>query len=234
MKVKCIRETGSKYLIKGQEYEVTWFNPLYRNSPKVSLKGLPSSLDAKRFVMSNGECMSTCTTKVENRHYQTRISIEPGNTKVGDLVKCDTDNLKNYVKGNFYKVTGLKHGTHWSSKKIDKSSYDKVKVEGSNRWLSRWNFSVLSTNDKRTANLAELLDGGAKQLIQYDRKFDSLSESEQKSHIFELLVESMYLKKKQNFDMPIVEFILKKRDRMGLTQEDFDKYGKIKLEEFYV
>ena len=74
MKVTCIKE-GSKYLVKGETYEVEDYRPAgkytsngrtYNRSSYLLLKGVPSRQDAKKFKMSNGKLLSEYTREIKN------------------------------------------------------------------------------------------------------------------------------------------------------------------------
>ena len=75
MKVTCIKE-GSKYLVKGETYEVEDYRPAgkytsnggtYNRPAYLLLKGVPSKQDPKKFKMSNGKLLSEYTDRKSTR-----------------------------------------------------------------------------------------------------------------------------------------------------------------------
>jgi len=69
MKVICVRSKGSKFLVKGQEYEVVYFSPKsnsngYSYNSNVRLKGVGTDLNGDRFEMLNGTSLSEYNKRI--------------------------------------------------------------------------------------------------------------------------------------------------------------------------
>lgn len=243
MKVKCIRDKGSKYLIKDQEYEVTSFTPesTYSNGhvrkSSVRLSGVVSNQDGSRFETSSGMNLSKYTQKIESTTgWSYGELMTKDNIKVGDYVKCITNRLSSFVKGNYYKISNFTIDSNipnWGPNKGIRTFFlDKVQFEGSNRKYGRSNFRVLSTSDKRKLSIGELLGDDINELKSYDRKWDSLNDTEKKLLLFEKIVEANKLLSEMKIgNVSIKDFILKRRNDYGLIEDDFKLVENLKIKD---
>ena len=245
MKVTCIKE-GSKYLVKGETYEVEDYRPAgkytsngrtYNRSSYLLLKGVPSKQDPKKFKMSNGKLLSEYTREIKNNPrytYNSELRISDVNKlKVGDYVKCNTDGLKHFIKGQYYKVTDIKIKTTEKTIYSQSRTYiEKIKLEDQNRFLSTYRFQLLSTSDKRKLSLGELLGDKPKELKRYDRKWDSIKDDNKKKMILlEKILEANKLLQNQSLSLSPKDYILKKMNNYGLVSDDFKLIENMTLKE---
>jgi hypothetical protein len=154
------------------------------------------------------------------------------NLKSGDYVIPVHDGLKTVVKGRKYKVTEVTVNEHKSSSGYVSWTDIKIKLEGSNRFYTSYNFRKCTNQETRELSLSEIFDESVdtEKVNRYKRKFDYLSESEKRDILIELFVNSSYDKYRNNMD--IFQWIIEKTGKSyKVVDSDLDLIRNLTISE---
>lgn len=145
------------------------------------------------------------------------------NLKSGDYVIPTNDGLKTLVKGRKYKVEDVRVIDHKSSLGAVSWSDIKIKLEGSSRSYTSYNFRKCTNQEIREINLKSLFDESTdtERVNKHKRKFDYFSDEEKKSILVKFLITSCNDRYRNKID--IMDWTIQKTAKnYSLTREDFD------------
>jgi hypothetical protein len=141
------------------------------------------------------------------------------NLKSGDYVVPIHDGLKTLIRGKKYKVIEVSFITHKNSSWVE----IKIKLEGSNRFYTSYNFRKCTNQESREITLKSLFDEstGTESVNKHKRKFDYFSEDEKKSILVRFLIASCNDRFRNKID--IMDWTIQKTAKnYSLKREDFD------------
>jgi hypothetical protein len=145
------------------------------------------------------------------------------NLKSGDYVIPLYDSLKTLVRGRKYKVKEVKINDHKNTYGVVGWSDIKIKLEGSERFYSSFNFRKCSISESREIGLSELFDESPaiEKVNKYKRKFDYYTTEEKIKILITCLLESANDRFRNQMD--IIDWCINKTSKQfKLTREDFD------------
>jgi len=228
MNAICIKPTTR--LVKNQVYKIANFNNLnskgysfFRPTIRVYL----TENTIQTFALANFQpegggdfaqivWMSSDYRAMLDEKDQTKIDT---NLKSGDYVVPIHDGLKTLIRGKKYKVTEVSFITHKNSSWVE----IKIKLEGSNRFYTSYNFRKCTNQESREISLNSLFDEstGTESVNKHKRKFDYFSEDEKKSILVRFLVASCNDRFRNKID--IMDWTIQKTAKnYSLKREDFD------------
>jgi hypothetical protein len=232
MNVVCIKPTTK--LIKGASYRVAQFiNHNTRGSvyfrPTIRIFLTDSSIqvfplqnfkpvDGSDFVQINWICPEY--QLFLNEREQTKIDK---NLKSGDFVIPIYDSLKTLIKGRIYRVKEVSIIDHKSSSGYSSWSDIKIKLEGSSRYYSSWNFRKCTQQESREIGLKQIFDEkvNTEKVNRHKRKFDYYNDDEKKTLLIKFLIESA--NDRFRHQSSIIDWaVMKSAVKYKLTSEDFD------------
>jgi len=215
MRIKCINDKGSKYLLKdhiytaksiwtrsykpwGKTNTITNYFVRFENN---------STHNLNKFVRVDGKPFPTNYTNpnagnAQPRHHWNHLwnEIIAGNIKVGSGVQCKNMNLKSLKFGETYTITEIDRDRH------------KIKVKGQTRKLKHYNFQVPDKKVARKNSLAFLLGNAQqdKEPIEIILKFMQEYKNFQKvknEYNYGISVEDLIAQKVNTFDKETIDRI---------------------------
>jgi len=154
------------------------------------------------------------------------------NLKGGDYVVPIHDGLKTLVKSRKYKVKDVRAIDHKSSMGAITWTDIKIKLEGSERWYTSWNFRKCTNQESREISLKSLFDESidVEKVNKHKRKFDYYSEEEKISMLIRFVVTSANDRFRNQMD--IIDWTVEKTaNRYSINKEDFDSVRNMTLEQ---
>jgi len=232
--MKVISKKSTKKLVKNATYKVASFtndntrkSPYFRPSVRIYLtdnmvQTFPlecfSSEDGNDFPEINWICPEY--TQVLNELDQMKVD---NRLKSGDYVIPKFDNLKTLIKGRKYKVSEVMIGKHqWGGIKI--------KLDGSQRWYTSWNFRKCTDQEVRELNLKKIFDEqvDTERVGRLKRKIEYLTDEEKNELLSRILFQSFLDRNRNNSD--IIEWSISKiGTSYNLNPEDFSSVLDLKL-----
>lgn len=239
MNVICVKPT--KKLIKGATYKVAQLNnnnnrasAYFRSTIRIyltdnSIQIFPlqnfKPTDGSEFTQINWICPDYQLLLSERD--QTKIDK---NLKSGDFVVPLYDSLKTLIKGRIYKVDEVRIHEHKSSSGYTSWTDIKIKLEGSSRYYSSWNFRKCTQQESRDIGLKQIFDEkvNTEKVNRHKRKFDYFDEVEKKKILLEFIAESTNDRFRHQVD--IIDWaIMKSASKYKLTRSDFDLVNSLTL-----
>jgi hypothetical protein len=232
MNAKCIK--SSKRLVKNAIYKVAYlsnqntkghsfFRPtirIYLNDNSIQTFPLESFLTESDTQFPNVNWMDPYYQTLLNEREQTKIDKT---LKVGDYVVPKFDHLKTLVMGKKYKVKEVFFKDHKSTSGHVTWTDIKIKLDGSERWYTDWNFRKCTSQEVRDIGLKSLFDEntGTETVGRYKRKFDYLSDDEKVKILIRFLIESANDRYRNKMD--IIDWAIQKTgEKYSLNRQDFD------------
>jgi len=228
----CIKPTSK--LIKGATYKVVNFNNtntkgyaffkptirIYLNESTIQTFSLTifKPTDCDDFAQINWVCPDYQI--VLNEREQMKIDRD---LKSGDYVVPTHDGLKTLVKGRKYKVDDVRILDHKSSTGAIRWTDISIKLEGSYRYYTSYNFRKCTNQEVREIGLSQIFDEATNtELVnKFKRKFDYYNEDEKKKLLFGFIVESANDRFRNQMD--IIDWaVTKTASKFKLTREDFN------------
>ena len=239
MEVICIKPTTK--LIKGEKYKVvslnnnntksySFFKPTIRiYITENSIQTFPLSnfkpTVGDVFPVTNWICPDY--QSLLNEREQTKIDK---NLKVGDYVVPTHDGLKTLVKGRKYRVSEVNIFDHKNTSGVVTWSDIKIKLDGSHRFYSSFNFRKCTNQEIREIGLRKIFDEDpqTEKVNKFKRKFDYYTDQEKAKKLLNLLVEAANDRYRHKMD--IIDWtITKTAVNYKLVREDFDLITSITL-----
>jgi hypothetical protein len=152
--------------------------------------------------------------------------------KGGDYVVPTHDGLKTLVKGRKYKVKDVRVIENKSSYGVVTWTDIKIKLEGSERWYTSWNFRKCTNQEAREISLKSLFDEAVdvEKVNKHKRKFDYHSDEEKVSMLLRFIISSANDRYRNQMD--IINWTIEKTaDKYSLKKEDFDLVRTLTLEQ---
>jgi hypothetical protein len=237
MNVVCIRPTTK--LIKGATYRVAQLHnqnsrgsAYFRSTIRIfltdnSIQTFPlqnfKTIDGSDFAQINWICPDY--QLILNEREQTKIDK---NLKSGDYVIPLYDSLKTLIKGRIYKVKEVRVNENKYSSWADV----KIKLDGSHRYYSSWNFRKCTHQESREIGLKQIFDEKVEteKVNRHKRKFDYYNDDEKKMLLIKFLVESA--NDRFRHQSSVIDWaVLKSATKYKLTKEDFDVVLNIPISE---
>lgn len=221
MKIQCIKNTSKT--VKGSVYEVLQIQNNNANSQRyfrsfVKIKineEVTGMYSTSNFINLDGTPISNINWSSDEYKSRGNVAYERinlGELKKGDLVVCR------------YSTTLLETDRIYKVEAVRPEAY-KIKIQGSNRWLSSYRFRQLNAQEKREMSLGGIFDDVTLQVEDVDktkkiRRIDRLSEVEKRKMLLSFLFESMLDRHRNN--MTVVEWASNKRaSGWGVTESDY-------------
>ena len=156
-----------------------------------------------------------------NEREQTKIDK---NIKSGDYVIPLYDSLKTLIKGRIYKVKEVRINEHKSHSGYSSWSDIKIKLDGSERWYTSWNFRKCTNQETREIGLKEIFDEktDTERVNKHKRKFDYYTDDEKQKLLLEFIVLSAYDRFRNQMD--IVDWaVTKSAKQYKINRTDFEQ-----------
>jgi hypothetical protein len=237
MNVICIKPT--KKLVKNATYKVAYLKNINTNYSayfQPSLKIYLTDNSIHSFPLSsfklvtgkdfpNIEWFSPEYSNDLNLRDQTKIDK---NLKSGDYVIPLYDSLKTLIKGRIYKVKEVRVNENKYSSWADV----KIKLDGSHRYYSSWNFRKCTHQESREIGLKQIFDEKVEteKVNRHKRKFDYYNDDEKKMLLIKFIVESA--NDRFRHQSSVIDWaVLKSATKYKLTKEDFDVVLNIPISE---
>jgi len=150
--------------------------------------------------------------------------------KSGDYVVPIHDSLKTLIRGKKYKVKDVNFVDQKSSYGSTTWTDIKIKLYGSERWYTSWNFRKCTSQEVREISLNSLFDEstGTETVNKYKRKFDYFTIDEKKELLLKFLVLSANDRYRNSMD--ILDWTIQKTGfNYSLNKEDFDLINDLKI-----
>ena len=232
MNAKCIK--SSKRLVKNAIYKVAYLNnqntkghQFFRPTIRIYLKDESiQTFPLESFKAESGadlpsiNWMNPDYQSLLNEREQTKIDRT---LKPGDYVVPKYDHLKTLVQGKKYKVKDVQMHDHKSNSGHVTWTDIKIKLEGSERWYTDWNFRKCTSQEVREISLKSLFDEqtGTETVGRFKRKFDYLSSDEKIQTLLRFTLESSNDRFRNKMD--IIDWTIQKTgEKYSLVREDFD------------
>jgi hypothetical protein len=229
MKIQCVKNTSKT--VKGSVYEVLQIQNnninnqrYFRSFVRIKInEKVTDTYSTTNFINLDGTPISNINWSSEDykaRGVAVHQRIDLGQLKKGELVVCQ------------YSTTLLERDKIYKVEAIRPEAY-KIKIQGSNRWLSSYRFRQLNAQEKREMSLGGIFDDVTLQIEDVDktkkvRRIDRLTESEKRKMLLSFLFESMLDKHRNN--MTVVGWAANKRaSGWGVTESDFKEFLNKKL-----
>ena len=241
MNVICVRPT--KRLVKNATYKVASFQnqntkgySYFRSTIKIyltddSIQTFP--LDSfKPTVGDNFQQINYISPEYRlflDEKDQMKIDKD---LKSGDYVVPTHDGLKTLVKGRKYRVKDVRVIDHKTSLGAVSWSDIKIRLEGSERWYTSWNFRKCTNQETRDISLKALFDEvvDIEKVNKHKRKFDYYSNEEKISMLLRFVVTSANDRFRNQMD--IIDWTVEKTaNRYSINKEDFDSVRNMTLEQ---
>lgn len=241
MNVICIKPTTK--LVKNGTYKAVFINnhntkgyTFFRPTIRIyltdqSIQTFPlqnfKSIDGIDFPQTNWVCPDY--QLILNEREQTKIDK---NLKSGDYVIPLYDSLKTLVRGRIYKVREVKVHEHKSSTGYVSWTDIKIKLDGSERFYSSWNFRKCTNQESREIGLKQIFDEqtNTETVGKYKRKFDYYTDDEKKKLLLEFVVGSANDRFRNQMD--IIDWAVSKSAKQyKLNRSDFEKINLITIDE---
>lgn len=203
MKVICVKDTGSKYLLKGQIYEATSIN-----GDNIYIDGL-SNQKKNKFSSLDGKPLPVAYNSGKRRSWRSELwELMNNGAKPGFSVTCKQCNLKSVKYGESYIVESYRK-VGWNYR---------LKLKGVDKDLSIHNFNLTKKKENRNDRINDILDiiEEKKTNIEYVIKF--LTEYQK----FEKV------RKNNGFNITTEEFISKKTT---FSEKEIEKLKSLKIED---
>lgn len=232
MNVICIK--SSKRLVKNATYRVAHLNNLNSKSSAYFRPLIRIYLKDETIHTFPLECFKTesgspfQSINWLDPDYQTLLN-EKEQTKIdktlkaGDYVVPKYDHLKTLVMGKKYKVKEVQTKDHKSSTGHVSWTDIKIKLEGSERWYTDWNFRKCTHQETREIGLRSLFDEstGTETVGRHKRKFDYLTHDEKITTLIKFVLEASNDRFRNKMD--IIDWTISKTgEKYSLVREDFD------------
>lgn len=152
--------------------------------------------------------------------------------KAGDYVIPNYDNLKTLIQGRKYKVKDVNFIEHKSIHGASGWTDIKIKLEGSERWYTSWNFRKCTNQETREINLSSLFDEstGTEKVNKHKRKFDYFNEDEKKIMLLKFIMSASTDRYRNSMD--IIDWAIDKiANQYSLQKSDFDLVKSLTMEE---
>jgi hypothetical protein len=152
--------------------------------------------------------------------------------KSGDYVVPTHDGLKTLVKGKKYRVRDVQVIDHKNSSGAVSWTDIKIKLEGSERWYTSWNFRKCTNQEAREISLKSLFDEDVdvEKVNKHKRKFDYHTDEEKVSMLLRFIISSANDRYRNQMD--IIDWTIEKTaDKYSLKKEDFDLVKTLTLEQ---
>jgi len=226
MRVICIK--NSKNLIKGNHYDITLLkNNLTTNGYVYTKYGRHS---VNYFTDTSGNPLpkinASYTDKIESTKFE--------DLKVGDILVCNTDRLKTFVKNGKYKIEKLNSSEYtiigYNGRPF-KSFRNRIKFVGISREMkwSSWYWKKPSLEETRNIFLEQVLEGKEPDIItQRERKIDFVENKtlEIISSISKSIIDP------NRHSLSIIQWAIQKSSsKMNFVEEDFTPYLNMTLSE---
>ncbi len=214
MKVICIRPSSK--LLKNHVYECDFYNTQI-NQWKTNRSANTSKTyyNNRLHIVGFGWYGTNSFTKEDgtiiplNGLYDARPKVKTVGEeilKAGDIVVCNTNRYKNFIKGNKYKVTEV----------IISKFRKKIKIEGYNRLLTyNCNFKKLGEQESRDIYLNSVLNG-----VEIKTEIGIKGVENKDKLLLEILSKSIL--DVNRHDLSIVDWAIEKHSKCGLIREDFE------------
>jgi hypothetical protein len=165
-----------------------------------------------------------------NEREQTKIDKT---LKSGDYVIPLYDSLKTLIRGRTYKVKEVKFNDHKSSTGYTSWTDIKIKLDGSERWYTSWNFRRCTNQETRDIGLKEIFDEATntEKVNKHKRKIDYYEDDDKKKLLLEFLVSASNDRFRNQMD--IIDWaVTKSAKQYKLVREDFESVIGLTIEEF--
>lgn len=239
MNVICLK--SSKKLVKGAVYKVAYLqnqntkgSSYFRAVIRIFLnEGSVQTFPLEHFQLESGSPFPTTNwmdsdyQNILNEKEQTKIDKT---LKVGDYVVPKYDHLKTLVMGKKYKVKEVFFNDHKSSSGHVSWTDIKIKLEGSQRWYTDWNFRKCTPQEVREIGLKALFDEKVEVEVvgRHKRKFDYYSPEEKVRILLTLIIESANDRFRNK--MNIIDWTINKTgEKYSLKLEDFESVKNLTL-----
>jgi len=241
MNVICIRPT--KRLVKNATYKVASFQNQntkgythFRSTIRIYLtEDSVQSFPLDSFKPTVGDSFQQINyVSPEYRSFldeRDQMKIDR-NLKGGDYVVPTHDGLKTLVRGRKYAVKDVQAIDHKSSSGQVTWTDIKIKLEGSQRWYTSWNFRKCTNQEAREISLKTLFDESVdvEKVNKHKRKFDYYTDEEKISMLLRFVVTSANDRYRNQMD--IIDWTVEKTaERYSLKKEDFDSVKNMTLEQ---
>jgi len=152
------------------------------------------------------------------------------NLKSGDYVVPLYDSLKTLIKGRKYKVSEVSFNDHKNFSGLVTWTDIKIKLEGSQRFYSSYNFRKCSIAESREIGLSELFDEEVttEKVNRHKRKFDYYSQEEKTVILLKSIIESTNDRFRNHMD--IIDWSIHKSSKQfKLVRSDFDSIASMTI-----
>jgi len=229
--MKVISKKNTRILIKGCQYEVYRIWNDGSNSWRdgmLQLRKFGPILSVENFTYINGKKLSRINysaTGAEERY----IRLEFKDVKKGDILLCETDGYKTFVKDGMYKVEktitvkGTRINFVGTMLPIEKKY---IKFVGIKRKIifNGWNFRKLTVDENRKKSLSEILEGEKYKIILSGDDVRNIDLVDDKDDIL-LKILSKSILDKNRHHLSIVDWACEKiGDKLSIKKEDYEPY----------
>lgn len=240
MKVVCIKPNSK--LIKGSTYKVvsynnsnssksSYFRPtirIYITENSIQVFPLQNFKPENSDTFPNIQWICPDYQLLLNERESTKVDE---NLKSGDYVIPLYDHLKTLIKGRKYKVEEVKIHNHKSSSGYGWTDI-KIKLVGSNRFYTAWNFRKCTAQESREIGISQLFDERVdlEEVNKFKRKFDYFEDTDKIKLLLNFIIESS--NDRYRHQMDIIDWaIFKSANKYKLTREDFELIKDLSLSE---
>ena len=239
MNAICIKPT--KKLVKNVAYKIAYLNNQNSKSsahfvPTVRIYLTDNSIQTFPLSSFRPESGSDFPSiQWFSPEYRTELDLKEQmkidkTLKSGDYVVPIHDSLKTLIRGKKYKVKDVNFVDQKSSYGSTTWTDIKIKLYGSERWYTSWNFRKCTSQEVREISLNSLFDEstGTETVNKYKRKFDYFTIDEKKELLLKFLVLSANDRYRNSMD--ILDWTIQKTGfNYSLNKEDFDLINDLKI-----
>jgi hypothetical protein len=241
MNVICIKPTSK--LVKDGVYKAVQINnhntqgySFFRSTIRIYLNGNSiQTFPLQSFKPSVGDTFQQTNWVCPdyqillNERAETKIDK---NIKSGDYVIPLHDSLKTLIRGRKYKVKEVSIYEHKSSNGSVSWVDIKLKLDGSNRFYSSWNFRKCTQQESREIGLKELFDeqSDTEKVNKFKRKFDYYTVEEKMKLLLQFTLSSANDRFRNQMD--IIDWAVSKSAKQyKIIRSDFDSIKDLTLSE---
>jgi hypothetical protein len=241
MKALCIKQTTK--LVKGSTYKVASYqnqnlktSPYFRSTIRIFLNDNSiHTFPIDCFMMEDGTDFPQLNWICPdyqlflNEREQTKIDK---NLKSGDYVIPLYDSLKTLIRGRMYRVKEVKFKEHKSTMGHTTWTDIKIKLDGSERLYTSWNFRKCTNQESREIGLRQIFDEqtNTETVNKHKRKFDYYDEDDKKKLLIQFLVNASNDRFRNQLD--IIDWAVTKTSKgYKLERKDFDSIMSLTVED---
>lgn len=239
--VICVSTGNSKQLFHDQKYTCTdIYLDTYSSTATIKLKDISPNFSIDRFLLPDGS--KILMEEFRTNSYSSKIAMinlldddrfKEGQCIIGSKIICDVNNLKTIIKDKLYYISDVSLcDVHRGS--VNYQRIDKIKIEGSNKWYSAWNFCMLDISISRELDIDSILGNENSKLKEMTTYTKDVDESEKINNLLSSITDAInYKKKLKNTNLTISD-IIKKRSlsKYNIKMSDFSYLNNIEWEKF--